>query len=289
MLDFTSSLPLISGLSRLSDDIGFSARPLSRLIATQRYYLNISHEDKDTTPTALASLLPHQITTNSTKAAQSTTLLKPAQPNYNSTGITSTEQSWELPTHPAQTDPSNTITSSTKHLSTRPDLTPLRYTSSRPPNDVAQESRTAQNIHTDQLLDPIRSRHVERSCSDYYQPTSKLISLNDVARFQLARIHLTGLQQNHESGRSTKYHSLAHLFIHIHCIVNESQTQYKIKSHPSTTTLNSVYVVSHTVAAYVHLWSLGVLAAAGCGIGSVHAMCRSNLLVEPSEEEEGET
>ncbi|KZV24370.1 hypothetical protein F511_35049 [Dorcoceras hygrometricum] len=49
-----------------------------------------------------------------------------------------------------------------------------------------------------------------------------------------------------------------------------------------------VFVVSHTVAAVVHLWSLGVLTAAGCGIGSVHAVVRSNLLVEPSEVEEGE-
>ncbi|KZV45997.1 cysteine protease [Dorcoceras hygrometricum] len=47
-------------------------------------------------------------------------------------------------------------------------------------------------------------------------------------------------------------------------------------------------VVSHTVEAVVHLWSLGVLTAAGCGIGSVHAVVRSNLLVEPSEVEEGE-
>ncbi|KZV49576.1 hypothetical protein F511_23860 [Dorcoceras hygrometricum] len=30
--------------------------------------------------------------------------------------------------------------------------------------------------------------------------------------------------------------------------------------------------ISHTVAAVVHLWSLGVLTAAGCGIGSVHAV-----------------
>ncbi|KZV38926.1 diaminopimelate decarboxylase [Dorcoceras hygrometricum] len=37
-------------------------------------------------------------------------------------------------------------------------------------------------------------------------------------------------------------------------------------------TLNSVYVVSHTVAAGVHLWSLGVLAAVGCGIGSLSAL-----------------
>ncbi|KZV54375.1 hypothetical protein F511_28949 [Dorcoceras hygrometricum] len=47
--------------------------------------------------------------------------------------------------------------------------------------------------------------------------------------------------------------------------------------------------LSHTVEAVVHLWSLGVLTAAGCGIGSVHAVVRSNLLVEPSEVEEGET
>ncbi|KZV52061.1 hypothetical protein F511_19405 [Dorcoceras hygrometricum] len=46
--------------------------------------------------------------------------------------------------------------------------------------------------------------------------------------------------------------------------------------------------VSHTVAAVVHLRSLGVLTAAGCGIGSVHEVVRSNLLVEPSEVEEGE-
>ncbi|KZV28754.1 TMV resistance protein N-like [Dorcoceras hygrometricum] len=39
---------------------------------------------------------------------------------------------------------------------------------------------------------------------------------------------------------------------------------------------------------FVHLRSLGVLIAAGCGIGSVHAVVRSNLLVEPSEVEEGE-
>ncbi|KZV41806.1 hypothetical protein F511_20779 [Dorcoceras hygrometricum] len=50
-----------------------------------------------------------------------------------------------------------------------------------------------------------------------------------------------------------------------------------------------VYVFSHTVEAVVHLWSLGVLTAAGCGIGSVHEVVRSNLLVvEPSEVEEGE-
>ncbi|KZV18971.1 hypothetical protein F511_26985 [Dorcoceras hygrometricum] len=49
-----------------------------------------------------------------------------------------------------------------------------------------------------------------------------------------------------------------------------------------------VYVVSHTVEVVVHLWSLGVLTAAGCGIGSVHVVVRSNLLVEPSEVEEGE-
>ncbi|KZV35252.1 inactive leucine-rich repeat receptor-like protein kinase [Dorcoceras hygrometricum] len=46
--------------------------------------------------------------------------------------------------------------------------------------------------------------------------------------------------------------------------------------------------ISHTVAAVVHLRSLGVLTAAGCGIGSVHAVVRSNLLVETSEVEEGE-
>ncbi|KZV43875.1 beta-glucosidase 24-like [Dorcoceras hygrometricum] len=47
-------------------------------------------------------------------------------------------------------------------------------------------------------------------------------------------------------------------------------------------------IFSHTAEAVVHLWSLGVLTAAGCGIGSVHAVVRSNLLVDPSEVEEGE-
>ncbi|KZV36539.1 rop guanine nucleotide exchange factor 12-like [Dorcoceras hygrometricum] len=46
--------------------------------------------------------------------------------------------------------------------------------------------------------------------------------------------------------------------------------------------------ISHTVETVVQLRSLGVLTAAGCGIGSVHAVVRSNLLVEPSEVEEGE-
>ncbi|KZV17897.1 hypothetical protein F511_06824 [Dorcoceras hygrometricum] len=46
--------------------------------------------------------------------------------------------------------------------------------------------------------------------------------------------------------------------------------------------------VSHTATAVVQLRSLGVLTAAGCGIGSVHAFVRSNLLLEPSEVEEGE-
>ncbi|KZV45725.1 pentatricopeptide repeat-containing protein [Dorcoceras hygrometricum] len=49
-----------------------------------------------------------------------------------------------------------------------------------------------------------------------------------------------------------------------------------------------LFPFSHTVEAVVHLRSLGVLTAAGCGIGSVHAVVRSNLLVEPSEVEEGE-
>ncbi|KZV33586.1 palmitoyl-acyl carrier protein thioesterase, chloroplastic-like [Dorcoceras hygrometricum] len=46
---------------------------------------------------------------------------------------------------------------------------------------------------------------------------------------------------------------------------------------------------NHTAEAVVHLRSLGVLTAAGCGIGSVHAVVRSNLLVvDPSEVDEGE-
>ncbi|KZV32439.1 hypothetical protein F511_15697 [Dorcoceras hygrometricum] len=38
-----------------------------------------------------------------------------------------------------------------------------------------------------------------------------------------------------------------------------------------------VYVVSHTVAAGVHLWSLGVLTAAGYGIGSVHELAAGSM------------
>ncbi|KZV38108.1 hypothetical protein F511_03915 [Dorcoceras hygrometricum] len=41
-----------------------------------------------------------------------------------------------------------------------------------------------------------------------------------------------------------------------------------------------VYVVSHTVEAGVDLWSLGVLTAAGCGIGSVHELYISGALLD---------
>ncbi|KZV27665.1 hypothetical protein F511_42413 [Dorcoceras hygrometricum] len=67
--------------------------------------------------------------------------------------------------------------------------------------------------------------------------------------------------------------------------IAESRLAFPVQARRRKT---HVYVVSHTVAAVVHLWSLGVLTAAGCGIGSVHAVVRSNLLVEPSEVEEGE-
>ncbi|KZV17975.1 hypothetical protein F511_40773 [Dorcoceras hygrometricum] len=53
-------------------------------------------------------------------------------------------------------------------------------------------------------------------------------------------------------------------------------------------TLVQLQYFSHTVEAVVHLRSLGVLTAAGCGIGSVHEVVRSDLLVEPFEVEEGE-
>ncbi|KZV29028.1 glutamate-rich WD repeat-containing protein 1 [Dorcoceras hygrometricum] len=89
------------------------------------------------------------------------------------------------------------------------------------------------------------------------------------------------------------------------CVDNQSQdpvasysgSRRKQQQHPveslyeSAVAMNTVAssmhpvasFVSHTVAAVVHLWNLGVLTAAGCGIGSVHAVVRSNLLVEPSE------
>ncbi|KZV25299.1 hypothetical protein F511_07431 [Dorcoceras hygrometricum] len=51
-------------------------------------------------------------------------------------------------------------------------------------------------------------------------------------------------------------------------------TRRKQQQHPVVPSKHDdvklVYVVSHTVAAGVHFWSLGVLTAAGCGIGSVH-------------------
>ncbi|KZV21678.1 hypothetical protein F511_23924 [Dorcoceras hygrometricum] len=65
----------------------------------------------------------------------------------------------------------------------------------------------------------------------------------------------------------------------------ESRLSFPVQARRRKT---HVYVVSHTVEAVVHLWSLGVLTATGCGIGSVNAVVRSNLLVEPSEVEEGE-
>ncbi|KZV26745.1 hypothetical protein F511_20914 [Dorcoceras hygrometricum] len=67
--------------------------------------------------------------------------------------------------------------------------------------------------------------------------------------------------------------------------IAESRLAFPVQARRRKT---HVYVVSHTVEAVVHLRSLGVLTAAGCGIGSVHAVVRSNLLVEPFEVEEGE-
>ncbi|KZV42604.1 Zinc finger, BED-type predicted domain containing protein [Dorcoceras hygrometricum] len=82
--------------------------------------------------------------------------------------------------------------------------------------------------------------------------------------------------------------SISDTRIHSHLFVNESRNMFTVPVQARRRKTH-VYVVSHTAAAVVHLWSLGVLTAAGCGIGSVHAVVRSNLLVEPSEVEEGET
>ncbi|KZV33684.1 TMV resistance protein N-like [Dorcoceras hygrometricum] len=61
------------------------------------------------------------------------------------------------------------------------------------------------------------------------------------------------------------------------------------KKHAKGKDTNTVPLSSVTqLRLFVHLRSLGVLTVAGCGIGSVHAVVRSNLLVEPSEVEEGE-
>ncbi|KZV32058.1 hypothetical protein F511_31836 [Dorcoceras hygrometricum] len=81
--------------------------------------------------------------------------------------------------------------------------------------------------------------------------------------------------------------SISHTEIHSHLFVNGSRNRFTVPVQARRRKTH-VYVVSHTVEAVVHLWSLGVLTAAGCGIGSVHAVVRSNLLVEPSEVEEGE-
>ncbi|KZV55075.1 hypothetical protein F511_31671 [Dorcoceras hygrometricum] len=81
--------------------------------------------------------------------------------------------------------------------------------------------------------------------------------------------------------------SISHTEIHSHLLVNESQNLFTVPVQARRRKTH-VYVVSHIVEVVVHLWSLGVLTAAGCGIGSVHAVVRSNLLVEPSEVEEGE-
>ncbi|KZV06553.1 hypothetical protein F511_45965 [Dorcoceras hygrometricum] len=81
--------------------------------------------------------------------------------------------------------------------------------------------------------------------------------------------------------------SISHTEIRSHLFVNESRNLFTVPVQARRRKTH-VYVVSHTVEAVVHLRSLGVLTAAGCGIGSVHAVVRSNLLVEPSEVEEGE-
>ncbi|KZV38009.1 hypothetical protein F511_10230 [Dorcoceras hygrometricum] len=66
-------------------------------------------------------------------------------------------------------------------------------------------------------------------------------------------------------------------------VANDPSREMRVRYHRSPS-----HPVSHTAEDVVHLWSLEVLTAAGCGIGSVHAVVRSNLLVEPSEVEEGE-
>ncbi|KZV52334.1 hypothetical protein F511_37706 [Dorcoceras hygrometricum] len=66
----------------------------------------------------------------------------------------------------------------------------------------------------------------------------------------------------------------------------EAQSSSRLESAAKQLTIYESWMstaeLSHTVAADVHLWSLGVLTAAGCGIGSVHEFakakrCRINL------------
>ncbi|KZV39769.1 hypothetical protein F511_08231 [Dorcoceras hygrometricum] len=68
------------------------------------------------------------------------------------------------------------------------------------------------------------------------------------------------------------------------CRSSKAQQLKKESAAKQLTTYKSVT----QLRLFVHLRSLGVLTAAGCGIGSVHAVVRSNLLVEPFEVEEGE-
>ncbi|KZV39364.1 hypothetical protein F511_44120 [Dorcoceras hygrometricum] len=73
--------------------------------------------------------------------------------------------------------------------------------------------------------------------------------------------------------------SISHTEIHSHLSVNESRNLVSVPVQARRRKTH-VYVVSHTVEAVVHLWSLGVLTAAGCGIGSVHKLSVSGALGE---------
>ncbi|KZV18246.1 hypothetical protein F511_23331 [Dorcoceras hygrometricum] len=125
-------------------------------------------------------------------------MLKSAQPNYNSSGTNSTERNWEPPTPPAQTNTSNIITSSNRHVKQEPTLTQLRVQAgtssgitSRLPylpagiRHPACTTITDYTASTEQLLDSpdhaTRQIKPATHSSAYHQPMSKLVSLNDVA------------------------------------------------------------------------------------------------------------
>ncbi|KZV47492.1 hypothetical protein F511_33283 [Dorcoceras hygrometricum] len=109
-----------------------------------------------------------------------------------------------------------------------------------------------------------------------------VVSIN-MYRFEFQRVLLRSTKRQRFDKLERRRWS-AHLLI---CLNNSAEAFFRefsisIVSAVGYSDFNQ-QVVSHTVEAGVHLWSLGVLTAAGCGMGSVHEVVRSNLLVDPSE------
>ncbi|KZV53012.1 hypothetical protein F511_32500 [Dorcoceras hygrometricum] len=164
------------------DDIGFSARRLSRQIGTQRlsglkeYRLNklcVSNRTKELSggnSEDVRTLQPH-------RAHQKSRLKAPKWYQTKGLGERNPAPPALLPTMASIDDnkkKSSKMNSKglgnssqrysggelSSDLSSTQDLTPLRYTSSRPLNDVAQESSSVQTVHTDPTFS---SEHTHRS------------------------------------------------------------------------------------------------------------------------------